>query len=227
MIFYMGGDAVGLGLVASLNRPGRNFSGATVLNTELVPKRLEMLHELVPAASSFAVLLNPSNRNAEGQWRDLQEAARGRRLQLHRLHASNDHEIDAALASLPRLNTGGLVIGADGMFVAQGERIAALTVRHVVPAIFQLPEFAAAGGLVSYAGSMTDAYRQVGAYAGRVLKGERPAAPPRTPRNSRRLILAPRHRRRHRIGSNGYVDRGRNRLRYCNMKCRSMSQMGH
>ena len=156
VIFYMGGDAVGLGLVASLNRPGRNFSGATVLNTELVPKRLEMLHELVPAASSFAVLLNPSNRNAEGQWRDLQEAARGRRLQLHRLHASNDHEIDAALASLPRLNTGGLVIGADGMFVAQGERIAALTVRHVVPAIFQLPEFAAAGGLVSYAGSMTD-----------------------------------------------------------------------
>ena len=149
----MGGDAVGLGLVASLNRPGRNFCGATVLNTELVPKRLEMLHELVPAASSFAVLLNPSNRNAEGQWRDLQEAARGRRLQLHRLHASNDHEIDAALASLPRLNTGGLVIGADGMFVAQGERNAALTVRHVVPAIFQLPEFAAAGGLVSYAGS--------------------------------------------------------------------------
>jgi putative ABC transport system substrate-binding protein len=96
-VIVTGGIPAVMAVKASGTRPGRNFSGATVLNTELVPKRLEMLHELVPAASSFAVLLNPSNRNAEGQWRDLQEAARGRRLQLHRLHASNDHEIDAAL----------------------------------------------------------------------------------------------------------------------------------
>ncbi len=175
VIFYMGGDAIGLGLVATLNRPGGNFSGTTVLNTELVPKRLELLRELVPAATSFAVLLNPGNRNAESQWRDVQAAARGLKLQLHLLQASNENELDGIFAELARLRVGGLVIGADGLFVTQSEQLGALTARVGMPAIFQMQEFATAGGLMSYAGSMAEAFRLVGTYAGRVLKGEKPA----------------------------------------------------
>ena len=175
VIFYMGGDAIELGLAATLNRPGGSFSGATAMNTELVPKRLELLRELVPAATSLAVLLNPGNRNAESQWRDLQAAARGLRLQLHLLRVSSENEFDGIFAKLAGLGAGGLVIGADGLFVTHSERLGALTARHGVPAIFQMQEFAMAGGLVSYAGSMAEAYRLVGTYAGRVLKGEKPA----------------------------------------------------
>jgi putative ABC transport system substrate-binding protein len=175
VVFYMGGDPIELGLVASLNRPGGNFTGATVLNTELVPKRLELLHELVPAAESFAVLVNPANRNAEPQWRDMQAAARALKLQLHLLRAGSEHEFDAVFANAKQLRAGGLVIAADGIFVSLSERLAALSVRHGVPTIFQFPDFVAAGGLISYGGSQFDAYRQVGVYAGRILKGEKPA----------------------------------------------------
>ena len=140
VIFYMGGDAIGLGLVATLNRPGGNFSGTTILNTELVPKRLELLRELVPAATSFSVLLNPGNRNAESQWRDVQAAARGLKLQLHLLQASNENELDGIFAELARLRVGGLVIGADGLFVTQSEQLGALTARVGMPAIFQMQE---------------------------------------------------------------------------------------
>ena len=159
----------------SLNRPGRNFTGVTVLSTELVPKRLELLHELVPTAKSFAVLVNPANRNAETQWRDMQAAARALKLQLHLLRASSEHEFDAAFTNVKQLRAGGLVIAADGVFVSLSERLAALSVRHAVPTIFQFPDFAVAGGLISYGGSQFDAYRQVGVYAGRILKGEKPA----------------------------------------------------
>jgi putative ABC transport system substrate-binding protein len=147
----------------------------TVLSTELVPKRLELLHGLVPAATSFAFLVNPANRNAEGQWRAMQAAANALKVQLHLLRASSERDFDRVFAEMAQLRTGGLVIGADGVFVNQKEQLAELAVRHAVPAIFQFPEFAAAGGLVSYGGSQTDAYRQVGVYAGRVLKGEKPA----------------------------------------------------
>jgi ABC-type uncharacterized transport system substrate-binding protein len=175
VVFYMGGDPVELGLVASLNRPGGNFTGATVLNTELVPKRLELLHGLVPAAESFAVLVNPANRNAETQWRNMQMAAHALKLQLHLLRASNEHEFDAVFADVKQLRAGGLVISADGLFVSLAARLAGLSVRHGVPTVFQFSDYAAAGGLISYGGSQFDAYRQVGVYTGRILKGEKPA----------------------------------------------------
>jgi putative ABC transport system substrate-binding protein len=175
VVFYIGGDPVELGLVASLNRPRGNFTGVTNLNTELVPKRLELLRGLVPAATSFAFLVNPANRNAEGQWREMQAAARTLNVQLHILRASSERDFDEVFASVAQLRAGGLVIGADGVFVNRTEQLAALAVRYAVPAIFQFPEFAAAGGLVSYGGSQTDAYRQIGVYTGRVLNGEKPA----------------------------------------------------
>jgi len=175
VVFYMGGDPIELGLVGSLNRPGGNITGVTNLNTELGPKRLELLHGLVPKATSFALLINPANRNAEPQWRDMQAAAHALKLQLHRLHASNERDFGAVFASIAQLQAGGLVIGADGVFVSQSEQLAALALRHAVPTVFQMLEFAAAGGLMSYGGSIADAYRKVGNYAGRVLKGEKPA----------------------------------------------------
>lgn len=175
VVFYMGGDPIELGLIGSLNQPGGTITGVTNLNTELGPKRLELLRELVPKATSFALLLNPANRNAESQWRDMQAAAHALKLQLHRLHASNERDFAAAFAAIAQLQAGGLVIGADGVFVSQREQLAALALRHAVPTVFQMPEFAAAGGLMSYGGSITDAYRKVGNYAGRILKGERPA----------------------------------------------------
>jgi putative ABC transport system substrate-binding protein len=175
VVFYMGADPVELGVVDSLNRPGGTFTGVTLLNTELVPKRLELLQSLVPAVTRFAFLVNPTNRNAENQWRDMQAAARTLNLQLHLLRASSERDFDAAFASIAQLGAGGLVIGADGVFVAHSEQLAALSVRHAVPTIFQFSEFAEAGGLASYGGSSTDGYRQVGVYAGRILKGEKPA----------------------------------------------------
>ena len=175
LVFYVGGDPVELGLVGSLNRPGGNLTGVTVPNAELGPKRLELLHELAPAATSIALLVNPTNRNAEAVSTDLQVAARKLGLQLHILRASTDHELDTVFATLARLRAGGLVISPDGFFVSQSEQLAALTVRHAVPAIFQFREFAAAGGLMSYGASAEDAWRLIGTYAGRILKGEKPA----------------------------------------------------
>jgi putative tryptophan/tyrosine transport system substrate-binding protein len=174
IVFYIGADPIELRLVGSLNRPGGNLTGVTLLNTELGPKRLELLHELVPTATAIAVLVNPSNRNAALST-DMQAAARTLGLQLHILHASTDREIDIAFANLAQLRAGGLMISADGLFVSRSEQLAALAVRHAVPAIFQFREFAAGGGLMSYGGSATEAYRLVGVYAGRVLKGEKPA----------------------------------------------------
>jgi putative tryptophan/tyrosine transport system substrate-binding protein len=175
LVFYVGGDPVELGLVGSLNRPGGNLTGVTVPNAELGPKRLELLHELAPAATTIALLVNPTNRNAEAVSTDLQAAARKLGLQLHILRASTDRELDTVFATLAQLRAGGLVISPDGFFVSQSEQLAALTVRHAVPAIFQFREFAAAGGLMSYGASAEDAWRLIGTYAGRILKGEKPA----------------------------------------------------
>ena len=175
IVFNTGVDPVELGLVASLNHPGGNLTGVTDLAQELGPKRLELLHELVPTATVVAVLVNPSYPGAEILLRDLQVAARTLALQIHVLHASNEREIDTAFASLVQLRAGALVIGPDSFFNSRSELLAALTVRHAVPAIFQYREFAAAGGLMSYGGSITDQYRLVGAYTGRILKGEKPA----------------------------------------------------
>jgi putative ABC transport system substrate-binding protein len=176
VVFTTSSDPVQLGLVASLARPGGNVTGVTQLNVEVAPKRLEILHELVPSATIVAALINPTIPViAQTLASDLQAAARTLRLQLHVLHASSEREIDDAFASLARLRAGGLVIGSDAYFNSRMEQLATLSLRHAVPAIFQYREFAAAGGLMSYAGSIADSYRRAGTYAGRILKGDKPA----------------------------------------------------
>jgi putative ABC transport system substrate-binding protein len=176
IVFEMGGDAVGLGLVASLNRPGGNITGVTQLNVQIAPKRLELLHDLVPAATVMARLVNPANAAiAESQSGGLLSAAHTLGLELHVLNASTERDFDAVFANLIQLRAGGLLIDSDPFFTARQEQLAALTVRHAVPAIYENREFAAAGGLVSYGGGITDAYRLAGVYTGRVLKGDKPA----------------------------------------------------
>src|SRR5439155_20184262 len=175
IVFNAGSDPVGLGLVASLNRPGGNLTGTTNLNTELGPKRLELLRELVPAATPVALLVNPPSSLGEPDTRPLQAAARVLGLRLHVLHASTERDFDTAFARLVQLRASGLVIGTDAFFVSASEQLALLALRHAVPTIFQYREFAAAGGLMSYGGSRTDANRLAGIYTGRILKGEKPA----------------------------------------------------
>jgi putative ABC transport system substrate-binding protein len=175
IVFTGGFDPVQAGLVASLNRPGGNLTGVSILNVELAPKRLELLHELVPQATVLAVLLNPAGPNVEALSKDLQAAARTLGMQPHIRYASSDRDLDTVSATLAQLRAGALVIGADPFFNSRGEKLAALAVRHAVPAIYQYREFAAAGGLMSYGGSLSDTYHLVGIYTGRVLKGERPA----------------------------------------------------
>jgi putative tryptophan/tyrosine transport system substrate-binding protein len=176
VVLFSAGDPVNLGLVASLNQPGGNITGVSDLSAELGPKRLELLHELVPTTTTIALLVNPTNPAiAETQSRDLQAAARTLGLQLHVLHASTERDFDRVFATLAQLRAGALVIGLDGLFTNRMEQLAALAVRHAVPTIYANREFAAAGGLISYGGSRTDAYRQVGIYIGRILKGEKPA----------------------------------------------------
>jgi putative ABC transport system substrate-binding protein len=181
IVFLIGGDPVRLGLVASLSHPGGNLTGATFLNTEVLPKRLQLLHELVPTAAKIALLVNPTNPAAEAQSRDALAAARILGLQLDVMHASTEREMDAAFVALAQLRAGGLVIAGDGLFVNRTEQLAALALRHAVPAIFQFHEFAAAGGLMSYGPGETaqrDGWQQVGIYIGRILKGEKPAELP-------------------------------------------------
>ena len=145
------------------------------MNVEIGPKRLELAHEVIPTATVIAVLVNPTNPNFETQLTDLQAAARALAVRLHVLHASNDRDLDTAFATLAHLRAGALVIGPDTFFVSRSAQLAALTVRHAVPAVFQERAFVTTGGLVSYAGSTADLYRQAGVYAGRILKGEKPA----------------------------------------------------
>jgi putative ABC transport system substrate-binding protein len=175
VVFGIGDDPVTLGLVTSLNRPGGNLTGVTVLSAELGPKRLELAHELVPTAAIVAVLVNPSNTNTEPLSRDLQSAARAIGLQIHVLQASTEHDIDAAFATLLQVRAGALVIGTDPFFNSRSDQLAALALRHAMPTVYQFREFAAAGGVLSYGASITDSYRWVGFYTGRILKGEKPA----------------------------------------------------
>ena len=175
VVFHGSVDPVEAGFVASLNRPGGNLTGVVTLNIDTGQKRLELMHELVPTASTIALLLNPTNTVAETQTKDLQAAARTLGLELHVLHATTEREFEPAFADLMRLRAGGLVIGTDGFLVSSSEQLAALTLRHAVPAIFQYRAFVEAGGLMSYGGSVTDSYRLSGIYSGRILKGEKPA----------------------------------------------------
>jgi putative ABC transport system substrate-binding protein len=175
VVFHGGFDPVEAGLVASLNRPGGNVTGVVTLNIDTGQKRLELLHELLPAATTIGVLLNPTNALAEIQSKDLQAAARTLGLQLRIVRASTEHDFDQAFASLSQAQAGGLVIVSDGFLVSQSAQLAALAVRYALPAIFQYRPFVTAGGLMSYGGSVTDSYRLSGDYTGRILKGEKPA----------------------------------------------------
>jgi putative ABC transport system substrate-binding protein len=177
IVFTTAGDPVQLGLVTSLSRPGGNVTGATQLNMEVAPKRLELAHELVPTATDFAYLINPSNPIvAQNGAPNLHATARTLGLTLHALNASSDRELELALVSVAQMRVGGLVLGAaDAFFNSRSRRLGELTVRHKVPAIYQGREFIAAGGLASYGGSVTESYRLAGIYTGRILKGEKPA----------------------------------------------------
>src|SRR5262245_45430682 len=174
IVFIAPGDPIESGLVSSMNRPGGNLTGVSSLAAELGPKRLQLLHELLPTATIMAALVNPKGRNAENQSRDLKAAATTLGMQLHIVHASGEGDLDQALATAFRLGAAGLVISADPLFNASAERLAPLSVRHRGPASYQYPEFGAAGALMSYGGSLIDQYRLVGVYPGRILKGEKP-----------------------------------------------------
>jgi putative ABC transport system substrate-binding protein len=190
IVFSTAGDPVELGLVASLSRPSGNLTGVTNLNVEVGPKRLELVHELVPAAAIIAVLVNPTGANAEAQSREMQAAARTLGVQVQLLRASTEREIDVAFAVLTQLRPSGLVISADPFFNGLNEQLAALTLRHSVPAVYLSREFAAAGGLASYTGgSTTDNVHQVGVYTGRILKGEKPGDLPVQQSTKTELII--------------------------------------
>jgi putative ABC transport system substrate-binding protein len=175
IVFTTGGDPVQLGLVASLNRPGGNVTGASELTREAAPKRLELAHRLVPDATAVGLLINPKNPNADTVTRDLEVAAKSLGLQFKVLHASTESEIDQAFTTFRQARAGVLVIGADTLFAGQAEQLGALSVRNSVPAIFDFHPFVETGGLASYGGSITDAYRLAGGYAARILKGEKPS----------------------------------------------------
>ena len=178
IVFTIEGDPIAAGLVPTLDRPGGNVTGVAISKMEFGPKRLELLHQVIPTASTVALLINPTNPAAEAQVRDAEAAARSLGLQLHVLKASVDADIDAAFAALPGLKAGGLVIGSDQFFDSWSLKIAVLALQRSVPAIYQHRAFTAGGGLISYGASVADAFRLAGAYAGRILKGEKPAELP-------------------------------------------------
>jgi putative ABC transport system substrate-binding protein len=175
ILFTGVGDPVGVGLVASLARPGGNLTGFDLMSTELMPKRFELLSELVPQARVMALLVNPNYANTERIIRDVQEAAHGQGVRLNILKAGNESDIDTAFASLDQLHAGALVVGADPFFNSRREQLVTLASRHSVPASYEFREFAAVGGLISYGSSLASINRQVGIYAGRILKGAKPA----------------------------------------------------
>ena len=174
-IVFSVGDPVGNGLVASLARPGGNLTGVSILTVELMPKRLELLSELVPQAGMIALLVNPNNATTERIMREVQEAARAKGVQLPILKASTESDIDAVFATLVQLQAGALLVGTDSFFFSRREQLVSLASRHAIPAIYESRQFPVGGGLISYGPSQTAASRQVGIYVGKVLKGARPA----------------------------------------------------
>jgi putative tryptophan/tyrosine transport system substrate-binding protein len=174
IIFIIGGDPVNLGLVATLNQPGGNVTGVTILSGALTAKRLELLRELRPQAS-VACLVNPSSPEAETQLTDIREAARTTGKDLRLLNVSNEHDLDAAFATLVREQIGGLLVANDALFVGRREQIVGLAARNAIPAMYFLREFAAVGGLMSYGNSLADAYHRIGILTGKILRGAKPA----------------------------------------------------
>ena len=176
IVFTTGGDPVQLGLVQSLSRPGGNVTGVSQLNVGLLPKRLELAHELMPAATAVAVLLNPKDApRTETVLKDAQAAASQLGLRLHILRASTDAETEAGFAGFAALKAGVLTIGPDSFFIARSRLLAELSLRYAVPSIFEITEFAYSGGLMSYGGNIKESYRWAGVYTGRILKGDKAA----------------------------------------------------
>jgi putative ABC transport system substrate-binding protein len=174
IVFETGADPVATGLVTSLNRPSGNITGVVSLNVEVGQKRLEVLRELLPTATIVAGLVNPINANAEMVTRDLKAAARTLGLQIHILHASSEHDLDAAFTALGQLRADALVVNPDPFFFSQKERLVDLTLQRQVTTMFFSRNFVAAGGLMSYGGSVSESHRHTGIYTGRILKGEKP-----------------------------------------------------
>ena len=175
IVFSAGIDPVALGLVSSLNRPGGNITGVTNLSIELGPKRLQLLHEIAPTGADLAALLNPVDSNAEGQVKDLQDAARSLGVTLHIFRAGSERDFESVFATIVQMGIRGLVIGNDTYLTGQSELLATLGLRYAVPTVFHFKAFAASGGLMSYGADQLEVFQISGAYAGRILKGERPA----------------------------------------------------
>lgn len=175
VVFVMGGDPVKFGLVASLNRPGGNLTGVSFLLNVLVAKRLQVLHELVPTARAIGLLVNPNNPNTVSDTKNVEAAARALRLQTHVVTARTERDFDAAFATLVEQRVGALFVAPDPLFLGGRDQLIGLAARHALPAIYDRRELVAAGGLISYGTDMTDAHRQAGIYAGRILKGAKPA----------------------------------------------------
>jgi putative tryptophan/tyrosine transport system substrate-binding protein len=175
IVFTAGNDPVQMGLVASLSRPGGNVTGATQLTGEVVPKRVELAHELTPSASILGFLVNPKNSNSDADTKAAKTAAVTLGLQLNVLHASSEAELENVFGAFGQMRAGALAIDGDALFNSHTKLIAALSVRHLVPAIYESHEFVADGGLAGYGGSITDSYRLAGTYTGKILKGEKPA----------------------------------------------------
>ena len=175
IVFIIGSDPVKVGLVTSLNRPGGNITGVTVITTEVTAKRLDLLREMIPTATAAALLVNPTNPYSETEIREAEEASRALGLRLHVLQASSERDIDAAFASLFERRASALLVSADPFFSSRRNQVLALAAGYALPAIYAYRDFAEDGGLMSYGASIVDAYRQAGIYVGQILKGERPA----------------------------------------------------
>lgn len=176
IVFETGFDPIELGLVTNLSKPGENITGVTQLNALVTPKRLELLHELVPKADTVGLLVNPANPTlSETETNGAMSAAHNFSIKLHVLNASSESDFDGVFAKLTELGAGGLVVGADPFFTSRSARLGELAARHMMPAVFENRSFAAAGGLASYGGNLIDSYRLTGVYVARILKGEKPA----------------------------------------------------
>ncbi len=175
VVFEMGGDPVALGVVRSLNRPEGNLTGVSSLSVALGPKRIELLHEMLPTAATIAVVVNPTSPTAEAQRANMDEAAKRLGLRLHVLHASTEQEFGAVFEALPQIGASGLAFTSDPFYANRSQQLARLAVRHAIPAVHQSRDFTLAGGLMSYGGNFVQSHRQAGAYAGRILRGEKPS----------------------------------------------------
>jgi putative ABC transport system substrate-binding protein len=189
IVFVIGGDPVRFGLVARLNRPGGNITGVSLISSGLGAKRLGLLHELLPNAAVFALLLNPDNPNGEPERIDVEEAGRTIGRQIVVVNASYERELDTAFAYLAQQRAGGLLVATDPFFLSRRDQLVELAARHAIPTMYQFREFATASGLMSYGTNITDAYHRAGEYSGRILKGERPADLPIFQQTKLELII--------------------------------------